>query len=88
MLAVFDGDYATVTVATTEDDPLQACIAAAIDGLVHDPWLMRRLPRLIQEAGFDVARVEGHAYTTTGSAYMTTIVERGAGRAGRRGRGR
>ncbi len=77
-LAVFDGDYATITVATTDDDPLQACVDAAIAGLVHDPWIMRRLPRLIQEAGFELARVEGHAYTTTGSAYMTTIVERGA----------
>ncbi|HET9674941.1 MAG TPA: methyltransferase domain-containing protein [Gaiellaceae bacterium] len=78
LLAVFDGDYATATVATTEDDPLQACIDAAIAGLVHDPWLMRWLPRLIQDAAFELVRIEGHAYTTTGSAYMTTIVERGA----------
>ncbi len=25
-LAVFDGDYATMTVALSDDDPLQACV--------------------------------------------------------------
>jgi SAM-dependent methyltransferase len=77
-LAVFDGDYATATVATSENDPLQACMDAAVDGLVHDRWVTRRLPRLMQDAGFALVRVDGHAYTTTGSTYMTTIVERGA----------
>ena len=77
-LAVFDGDYATATVATSANDPLQACMDATIESLVHDPWLLRRLPRLIQEAGFQLVGVEGHAYTTTGSAYMTAFVERGA----------
>ena len=77
-LAVFDGDYATATVATAENDPLQACMDATIEHLVHDPWLVRRLPRLIAEAGFELQRVDGHAYTTTGSEYMTSIVERGA----------
>jgi ubiquinone/menaquinone biosynthesis C-methylase UbiE len=77
-LAVFDGDYATATVATSENDPLQACMDATIEHLVHDPWLVRRLPRLLAEAGFELLRVDGHAYTTTGSEYMTSIVERGA----------
>jgi SAM-dependent methyltransferase len=77
-LAVFDGDYATATVATAEHDPLQACMDATVEHLVHDPWLVRRLPRLIAEAGFELLQVDGHAYTTTGSEYMTSIVERGA----------
>jgi hypothetical protein len=32
----------------------------------------------MQDAGFTIVRVEGHTYTTTGSTYMSSIVERGA----------
>jgi ubiquinone/menaquinone biosynthesis C-methylase UbiE len=34
---VSDGDYATITVAVGDHDPLQACVTAAVAGLVHDP---------------------------------------------------
>ena len=40
-LAVFDGDYATMTMARNERDPLQSCADAVLSMLVHDPWLMR-----------------------------------------------
>lgn len=77
-VAAFDGDYATTTVATSGEDPLQACAEAAVAYLVHDPWLVRRLVPLLQEAGFASCRIQGHAYTTTGSDYMLSLVTRGA----------
>jgi ubiquinone/menaquinone biosynthesis C-methylase UbiE len=78
-LAVFDGDYATSTVALYDHDPLQACVDAAMDALVHDRWLVRRLPALVREAGFDVVRVRSHGYAETAKPhYMLTIVDRGA----------
>jgi ubiquinone/menaquinone biosynthesis C-methylase UbiE len=77
-LAVFDGDYVTTTVAAYANDPLQTCVAAAVDFLVHDPWLMRRLRPLLDEAGFSDVRIDGHAYTSNGSEYLVTLVERGA----------
>jgi len=43
-LIVFDGDYATATVATRPGDPLDACVDGFRDHFVHDPWLVRRLP--------------------------------------------
>jgi SAM-dependent methyltransferase len=64
-LAVFDGDYATTTVAIDEFDPLQCCADAAMAALVHDRWLARRLPLLVTAAGFDVRRFDGHAYVQT-----------------------
>ena len=85
-LVVFDGDYITTTVATYEHDPLQACAAAFVDELVHDPWLMRRLPGLIRAAGFGEITVRGHVYTTTGSDYMLTLVARGADTLASKGR--
>jgi ubiquinone/menaquinone biosynthesis C-methylase UbiE len=79
MLAVFDGDYATTTVALYDNDPLQACADAAMQALVHDPRLVRRLPALTRDAGFDVVRVRSHGYVETAEPhYMLTIIDRGA----------
>jgi ubiquinone/menaquinone biosynthesis C-methylase UbiE len=78
-LAVFDGDYATATVALAPGDPLQACVGAFLTQYVHDPWLVRRLPRLVQAAGFELVAVESHGYVEAPAAtYMLTWVDRGA----------
>ena len=78
-VAIFDGDYATTTVAAGPSDPLQACADAAIAGLVHDRWLVRRLPMLVRSAGFEVVRVRSHGYVETSEAsYMLTLINRGA----------
>jgi SAM-dependent methyltransferase len=50
-LAIFDGDYATTSVAMGNFDPLQCCADAAMDGMVHDRWLVRRLPVMLRTAG-------------------------------------
>lgn len=79
LLAAFDGDYATTTVALGDHDPLQTCVNAMMDVSVHDRWLVRRLPSLVGTCGFEVVRFRSHGYVeTTGGAYMLTIVERGA----------
>jgi len=78
-LAVFDGDYATATVATGEFDPLQACIDAFRSQFVHDPWIVRRLPQLIRDGGFDVLAMQSHGYVEhADGGYMLTWVDRGA----------
>lgn len=79
-LAVFDGDYATTTLATGAFDPLEACADAAVDFLVHDRFLVRRLPTLAREAGFEIERLRGHSYVEAPSSlgYMLAIADRGA----------
>lgn len=78
-LAIFDGDYATTTVSAGDSDPLQACVDAAIGALVHDRWLVRRLPLLVRSAGFEVVRVRSHGYVETSEpSYMLTLIDRGA----------
>jgi hypothetical protein len=78
-LAVFDGDYATTTVATSASDPLQACVDAAIETLVHDPFVIRHLPALVRAAGWTVVRLRSYGYAETDEpGYMLTIVDRGA----------
>jgi ubiquinone/menaquinone biosynthesis C-methylase UbiE len=78
-LAVFDGDYATTTVAAGDHDPLQACVDAAMDALVHDRYLVRRLGTLARAAGWEVVRLRSHGYVESEDpGYMLTLVDRGA----------
>ncbi|MGH6904723.1 MAG: methyltransferase domain-containing protein [Geminicoccaceae bacterium] len=77
--AVFDGDYASTTLACGDHDPIQACADAAMAALVHDRWLARRLPTLVKAAGFEIIRFDGHAYVQTiEPGYLLTLVDRGA----------
>lgn len=77
-LGVFDGDYATTTVALGDNDPLQACVEVMMSNSVHDRWLARRLPAMAAAAGFDVERLRSHGLVERNEGYMQTIVERGA----------
>jgi ubiquinone/menaquinone biosynthesis C-methylase UbiE len=78
-LAIFDGDYLTTTVATGPADPLQACAQGFVEASVHDPWLVRHLPGLVEPAGFAPLTQRSFGYLETGDArYTPTIVERGA----------
>ena len=78
-LAAFDGDYATTTVAVGDHDPLQACVDAAMDALVHDRYLVRRLGTLVRAAGWEVVRLRSHGYVESEDpGYMLTLVDRGA----------
>jgi SAM-dependent methyltransferase len=61
-LAVFDGDYATGTLATRAGDPLEACADGFREHFVHDPWLARRLPALARAAGVILECVRSHGY--------------------------
>ena len=78
-LVVFDGDYATMNVATGSFDPLQSCVDAVLDKFVHDVWFMRRLPKMVQAAGFKASRTKGHGYVKISDPkYLLTVVDRGA----------
>jgi hypothetical protein len=46
---------------------------------VHEPWLVRRLPGLLDQAGFEPVRMRSYGYVETRDArYTPTIVDRGA----------
>jgi SAM-dependent methyltransferase len=78
-LAVCDGDYATITVALGQPDPLQDCIEAAKAAFINDRWLVRRLPGLLRSAGFQILGTRSHGYLATSDPeYMLTLVDRGA----------
>ena len=78
-LAVFDGDYATTTVALADHDPLQACVDAMMANSVTDRRIMRRLPNVVTACGFEVRSFRSFGFAETGNeGYMLTVVDRGA----------
>jgi SAM-dependent methyltransferase len=78
-LLVYDGDYATSTVALHAHDPLQRCVEAAIARLVHDPWLIRRLGQLAVAAGFARGELHSHGYLELDApTYLPSLVTVGA----------
>lgn len=70
-VAIYDGDFTTMSVATADDDPLQACIDAFVDDNVHDRWLVRRLPAMLREIGFDPAPTRSHGHVDTNDPDLT-----------------
>jgi ubiquinone/menaquinone biosynthesis C-methylase UbiE len=79
LLAAFDGDYATATVALAEHDPLQTCVDTMMANSVTDRRVMRRLPALLRRYGFQIGHTRSHGFAETGDGgYMLTVIDRGA----------
>ena len=77
-LVVFDGDYATTTVALFAGDPLQTAVEAVLRNLVHAPYIMRSLPKLMLTGGFEIEAVDPHGYVQTDKPdYLVTLLGRG-----------
>jgi ubiquinone/menaquinone biosynthesis C-methylase UbiE len=77
-LVVFDGDFATITVALFDGDPLQAAVGLVLRHSMHAPYIMRRLPALVSAAGFRVQSVEPHGYVqTTSPDFLLKLLSRG-----------
>ena len=75
---MFDGDYATNTVALFDGDPLQAAMQATQRNLIHDPYIMRSLPKLAQKTGFIGGDTEAYGYIqTTQPDYLLSLISRG-----------
>lgn len=78
-LAVFDGDYATTTVALGDHDPLQVCVDAMMANSVTDRRIMRRAAALVAACGFEIVALRSFGFAETSTdGYMLTVVDRGA----------
>ena len=75
LIAIFDGDYASMTFAL--DDPVQSkrYDEALISAVVTSPRVMRQMPRLIQQAGLEMIRVLPYimAEVGTGDFWLSGI---------------
>ena len=78
-LAIFDGNFGTLTLGGEANDPLETCISAFVPVHVHDPWIVQRLSTLAAATGFVSLRLRSFGQVQMDDAeYVVTIVERGA----------
>jgi ubiquinone/menaquinone biosynthesis C-methylase UbiE len=85
-LVIFDGDFATISVALFDGDPLQSALGAVLRHMMQAPYVMRRLPALVTAEGFSVQSVEPHGYVqTTSPDFLLTLLSRGTNAAARAG---
>ena len=75
-VAVFDGDYASLTFGSS-DARLGAAMERAIQSMImSSPRVMRELPRLLPQAGLRLVATQAHVYAEAGaSSFMLNLAE-------------
>ena len=66
-VAVFDGDYASLTFAYPDHVMAKTIEEKLIQLIVANPRVMRDMPRLVAEAGLELVDAEGTLYANIGS---------------------
>jgi ubiquinone/menaquinone biosynthesis C-methylase UbiE len=67
-ICVFDGDYASSTLETSDASRAAELDQAMIDATVTQPRVMRRLPRMAKSAGLQIERVFPYLIAEVGKA--------------------
>jgi ubiquinone/menaquinone biosynthesis C-methylase UbiE len=87
LIAVFDGDYASMTFALEDPGQSKRYDEVLIEALVTSPRVMRQMPRLIQQAGLETIRTfpyimaevgEGDFWLSAVDAYENLAPKSGA----------
>jgi ubiquinone/menaquinone biosynthesis C-methylase UbiE len=65
-VAIFDGDFASLTFAHPDPAFAKAMDEALIEAVVAHPRLMRDLPRLLQQAGLEITATRASIYAEIG----------------------
>lgn len=75
-LAIFDGDYASMTYALPDHELGQRMDAALVKASFNNPRIMRDLPRMMPEFGLELDRAWGEAVVEIGKgSYFKSFVE-------------
>lgn len=76
MVAVFDGDYASLTYAFPDAELGRRVDAALVGATFNNPLVMRELPRLFRELGLELVDAWGDAVAEIGrGSYFRTFAE-------------
>lgn len=67
-VAVFDGDYASLTFGTADPERGRAMDEAIIAAIVTNPRVMREMPQRLRDAGLEFAGVSAHVLAEVGTA--------------------
>jgi ubiquinone/menaquinone biosynthesis C-methylase UbiE len=68
MIAIFDGDYASLTFALEDAERTEAHDRKAIAGLITSPHVMRQMPRLLRQAGLELVKSFPYVIADIGKA--------------------
>jgi len=78
VLAIFDGDYASASVAIDKHDPPQVVLDKMVSNFVENIWLTRQLPMVLTKLGLVLKDFRSHGYTAVSDpSYMLTLIDRG-----------
>jgi ubiquinone/menaquinone biosynthesis C-methylase UbiE len=67
-VAIFDGDYASITLGSEKPEDGDAFAGAIINGIITNPTIMRQLPWLASDAGLEVATSFSYLLSEIGTA--------------------
>lgn len=70
-MAIYDGDFTTMSAALFDGDPLQAAMEAFLDGNVNERYLARRLRPLVGDIGFVPGETRSHGHLDTADPALT-----------------
>jgi ubiquinone/menaquinone biosynthesis C-methylase UbiE len=75
VVAIFDGDYASLTFAYPDDKFARQFEEAFLQVIVNNPRLMRNLPQLLSQVQLDIRDVSSHVLAEVGKAsyWMSAI---------------
>jgi SAM-dependent methyltransferase len=75
-VAIFDGDYASLTFGSSDSRLGQAMERAVQSMIMSSPRVMRELPRLLSKAGLRLIATQAHVYAETGSSsFLLNLAE-------------
>ena len=75
-MAVFDGDYASLTFGCADARLGEAMERALQSMIMSSPRVMRELPRLLPQAGLRLTATQAHVYAEAGaSRFMLNLAE-------------
>jgi ubiquinone/menaquinone biosynthesis C-methylase UbiE len=76
VVAIFDGDYASLTFGCSDPSLGQAIEPALQSMIMSAPRVMRELPRLLPRAGLRLTATQAHVYAEAGSStFMLGLAE-------------
>jgi ubiquinone/menaquinone biosynthesis C-methylase UbiE len=76
VVAIFDGDYASLTFGCSDPSLGQAIEPALHSMIMSAPRVMRELPRLLPRAGLRLTATQAHVYAEAGSStFMLGLAE-------------
>ena len=68
MIAIFDGDYASITFALEDPERTEAHDRRLHAGMITSPHVMRQMPRLLRQAGLELVKTFSYVMADIGKA--------------------